>query len=322
MILSHLADLQDDKANSTKGLERLTSISRALTVEICLSREELLDAFPIEKYIGFIDRYPDCCSYTYVSKEVREYCQGIRLRCDSRIFQLYHKLLLVKLMMRSSTRLHGAGFLDDIKSLYKQDFQRIIEQMESQSKDLIQYEYSHDGFMKDLGVCSMRIIPCGVVKIHLDTIPKSFFLKKSIKQFVEGIMLVLIELGRHSPLYQMHTVSHDPYSMSQFNPDGWIRFYKLVAKMLKKQSQVRGIFGTSWFFDPQLENISPRLVYLRKIATANGARLFYIGPSASAVTSSTLKSPTRRRLYAEGKYLPTEYMLIWSSKRLIQWAEV
>lgn len=117
----------------------------------------------------------------------------------------------------------------------------------------------------------------------------------------------------------MHTDSNDPHLMADFNQEGWIRFYKRVSDMLEIYPHVKGVFGSSWFFDPILEDISPRLVYLRIIVTDNGGKLFHIGSNDQSIKDATQKSQIRRKLCQEGKYIPTS---IWPRKNLIAWAKI
>jgi hypothetical protein len=43
--------------------------------------------------------------------------------------------------------------------------------------------------------------------------------------------------------------------------------------------KVKGVFCSSWWYDPQLEAISPRLKYLSAVPTDNGAQLFFMKPT-------------------------------------------
>lgn len=90
--------------------------------------------------------------------------------------------------------------------------------------------------------------------------------------------------------------------------------------MLRINPRVLGIFAESWFFDPALEPISPRLDHLWKLPRAGGARLFDVGASREHTENALFKSETRRRLHREGRYRPTGYMVIWPRAELIRWA--
>ena len=57
--------------------------------------------------------------------------------------------------------------------------------------------------------------------------------------------------------------------------------------------------------------MSPRLGYLRDTPVDGGARLFFFEEGGSSISNSLSTSPTRRKLYDEGKYMPKSYMLVW-----------
>ena len=59
------------------------------------------------------------------------------------------------------------------------------------------------------------------------------------------------------------------------------------------------------------------IVDLRK----NGGRLFYYGSSEAMIKDALFKSPTRRRLYEEGLYVPRSFIRIWPRNELIEWAD-
>jgi len=89
--------------------------------------------------------------------------------------------------------------------------------------------------------------------------------------------------------------------------------------MMKKNPYIKGICNESWFYDPQLAGISPRLMYLQTIPLQNGAKRFYLG--LRDPSDAIAKSKTRENLYKEGRYTPKSFMIIWPRKEFLQWAE-
>jgi hypothetical protein len=80
------------------------------------------------------------------------------------------------------------------------------------------------------------------------------------------------------------------------------------------------VFGSAWFYDPALREISPRLAYLREVREAHGARNFRFGTGPDVVADALERSPTRRRLHAEGRYVPAAHYLVWLRADLLRWA--
>jgi len=291
--------------------------------EIRLSADSLLDKYPVDRYIQFLDRYPTISKsgYHYVSPDVKTYTESILNDSSEDILEKYHQLVLIELILRNKDKIVKQELPDEIKKQYDKNFDRILNNISSKKEELGFYLYPNDKFCKDLAVCTQKMIPVGCRKLVSSPCPQRFVLKKGLGQFISGMSFVLFRLGGIRPtLYVMHTDSHDPDLMAEFNVEGWTRTLLVVAELLKQKKEVKGVFATSWFYDPNLEEVSPRLNYNRKIITDNGGKVFYIGPSEQTTKDALTKSETRRRLYSEGKYVPTNYIIFWSRKKLLEWA--
>jgi len=283
----------------------------------------LIERFPIEKYLDYINYYPKISSYKYVSEEVENYCNNILQESNSNILELYHRILLLKLIVKNYSKVKKLKVPEDVKEIYFRNFIRIVQNINIKEKSAEEgfYLYPNDKFFKDLGVCTLRIIPAGVIKMHLFKFPKSVIFRGGIRQFFKGLYVILFQLRGTKPIFEMHADSHDPEAIGDWSYEGWVCFYRRAAKILEMNPEVKGVFGIGWPFDPVLEQISPRHVYLRTLVTENGGSLFFWGYSEGAVKSATYKSPTRRKLYEEGKYCPADYMIVWPRKELIYWAK-
>ena len=113
----------------------------------------------------------------------------------------------------------------------------------------------------------------------------------------------------------------DSRELGDFNPEGWEKMWAHAAAILKTRPHLAGAIGSSWFYDPQLEEVSPRLAYLRQMPLANGAFSIHQGPHPIHTERASAKSPTRRALIELGQYVPCSYVIAWPRRSLIQWAE-
>ncbi|MCP4348219.1 MAG: hypothetical protein GY795_22180 [Desulfobacterales bacterium] len=300
--------------------EKVKNIVEKTRNEIIGSKTDFFEEYPTESYIDLINQYPKIASYHYVCPEVARICDYIRKKYGEPLLENFHKLLLLQLILKNSDKIQTAGLPEEIISLYKINFNRIAEEIEKNNYNG-SYLYSNDKFCKDIAVCSMRLIPVGARKIHISGLSRRFLLKGGIPQFLKGLAYILFELKGIKPMFQMHTDSKDPDLLKNFNEDGWEKSYLRIAELLKADSKIKGVFGASWFYDPELEHVSPRLAYIRKMVINNGGEIFCVGSDDQAVKNATQKSMTRRKLYEEGKYLPTNYLLIWPRDRLINWSD-
>lgn len=268
-----------------------------------------------------LDHYPAVIGYHYISPEVSKYTENIIQNSSRDILDVYHQLLLVELISRNMEKVEKQELPDAIKQLYMKNFNRILGNISSRNDEPGFYLYPNDKFFKELAVCMLRMIPVGARKAHTTTLSGRFIFKKGLRQFITGLSFMLFKLHSLKPLMlTAHVDSHDPDLMEQFNPDGWNRSCLNMADLLKLRKEIKGYCGASWFYDPKLEQISPRLAYLRKSMIDNGGKIFYIGPNEEATNDALAKSPTRRKLYSEGKYIPSKYLIIWPRQNLIDWS--
>jgi hypothetical protein len=302
--------------------DKVQGLKKKLESWIRNASPKLLNDFPLERYSELVQKYPYSATYKYVSAEVRRFCDEILMSSNGHVLELYNKWLLVRLIEKAlSGEVNGLKVPEEVKSLYSLNFERIMREIEFSENEPGFYMHYEDKFLKELGVCSLRVIPAGAQKISLSPLPKKFIFMEGMPQFINALSFLLFDVKGFNKFYTMHTDSHDPYLMSEFNADGWRRYLVRTADILKMDPTVSGIFGRSWFFDPRLEDISPKVCYVRDLTLESGGKIFYVGDAVEGIHDAIYKSPTRKRLYNDGKYIPKEYIAIWPRKTLISWAE-
>jgi len=299
--------------------EKIKSVINQLELEINNYNDGLLKTFPLKKYIDLIDKYPEHAGLQYRSSEVERYCEDIVASSNFQILELYHKLLIATLISTFENKLKNKKLPNEVKQYYFKDFNRIIGQIENDTDFSGYYRYPNYFFSMDISICNLRMFPIGGRKYHLSRFPIRKFLNKGGRQFVSILLFLIFEARGKEPFLRVHYDTHDPSFMDGFTLEGLIYSNRILADVMKMNPQIRGKIGTSWIGDPQIERISPRLAYIRYFEIANGARYFYLGPSDKAAKDATKKSSTRRRLYNEGKYVPSDYLEAWSRKSLIKW---
>jgi hypothetical protein len=164
-----------------------------------------------------------------------------------------------------------------------------------------------DDFMKELGIVRLSVLPAVAQLIYpWSGLSRSVVLRAGPR--VWGY--VMGSCGGLKPFLEIHT--HDQMAGAYFNGNGWDETYRLVRKLYATFPDHRGMAGLSWFYDPALSVLSPRLDYLRSVPVAGGARLIRVGTSDADHALATHSSATRREAAAQGRYLPTKYALVWS----------
>jgi hypothetical protein len=239
---------------------------------------------------------------------------GFRVRFETRTFLDINKLVIVDFALRLAETLVTRNLPDEIVALYPAASQRLLTYIQSSDQD---YYYPNDNFLKDLWFTSGLTVPCGAQVVELRSIigyraSARWMLRRPCVRYAQSIL----RSGQIVPWLRIHTESR---YLADFNEQGWDACYLRIAALLRAHPEALGMAGTSWFYDPQLESVSPRLSYLRKLPMERGASVVRSGTSEFDIRSATAKSESRRRLYEAGKYVPVSYTLLWPRQELLAW---
>ena len=284
-----------------------------LIEKIRKGHKELFSRFEPNSCILFFDQVPIHKPYHYVPAGVENVWAAISREFGESGFEAYQKVTLLHLIGKFGATNAKNRYSETIRERFAISFRRIANSIADPEFAL--YRSRTDIMLKDLGLCRQKIFPAGAQVVEPDSgFHRALVFRGGIPQAYEFAQLLLASGGnRH--WYQIHTHLSE---LEDFNPDGWNRCYLRLADMLALNPTVRGMWGGSWFYDPALEEVSPRLAYLRKVPQENGAFLFF--SNVDIASGALSKSDSRNKAYQEGKYLPKAYALIWPRLQLLAWA--
>lgn len=306
-----------DQINMNNMNRRLDEIIVTFNKEISQKLPTVIENHKIDYYAREIQPVSKLHGYQYVSPDLRTLFNKLERNCRPHELALIHKATLAFSMRESLKAKTYLAYPNCIKILFEEWYERIIADFFSQPDDY--YDFANETFMKDLSCCSLRAIPVGGPWVVEKFGVGYKFLLKGLRQFIGGIPFILFKTRGVTPFYVIHTSNR---YLHVFNSTERNKCYIRVAELLKCNREMKGFLGSSWFIDPALETVSPRLAYLRKIPEENGAKVFlHLGVTESATKNALLKSDTRRKLYEEGKYIPRDYAVIWPRQEMINWAD-
>ena len=193
---------------------------------------------------------------------------------------------------------------------YADCFHRVMDGIEDRS---FPYDLRLDLVHKDLALTRLALIPAVAQLLY----PHAGVPMKPLLTWGPGAWrYVWGRCGGRSPMVEIHT--HDPMAGAYFNAAGWEETYRLTALLMRGSGELRGLIGFSWFYDPQLEELSPRLGYLRHSPVSQGARLVPMDADGDSARLATATSPSRRAAYEAGAYRPRRHGLIWSRADMLK----
>jgi hypothetical protein len=290
--------------------EKIVDKQRELLATMA-SSSPLLQRFPPERYVESLQNATG--PYNRLPSEIVDISEVIETDFGTLVAEKFHQLILLKLIERFYHV--DQSYPESVRHFFDRHFLSVLSRIDEPPPNY--FLYTNDAFVKDLAVATRRMIPCGAQLVDVASgIPRNCLLASGLSQFISMARFTLGRLGGFRPLYEMHM---DARLILDFNSSGWITCYQRIGELMESHSQVRGVFGSSWWFDPAVSTVSPRLAFLREMPLAHGARVFQMTPDKQSVIDAVANSPQREKLVKEGKYRPRKHALIWARKDLLVW---
>jgi len=221
------------------------------------------------------------------------------------------RIEVLKALMSDSLARFRYPVTEEVQTLFEYTVERIRRRCEH-SDDMHYVEYP-DQYWKDLALCRRVMFPAGARIVQVDMgIPRNFLLRGSAAQRCR-FLGVLLSMKKNKPVFQLHV---HPDDLGEFDEEGWRRTLGRLARMLVVNRKSRGIYGSSWLYDPALGNVSPKLEYISSLSRKAGGQFFHVGKDSSG--DALVRSPTRRHLAAAGAYVPQSYAVIWPRNVIIE----
>jgi hypothetical protein len=203
-----------------------------------------------------------------------------------------------------------------VRALYPRELARIAGTLAGD--DHAYFALDVDPWIKDYALLTHRLIPFGAEFAEPGAgVPRAPLVTRGLGPALRAAWLIGLRARGLRPYFALHA---HPRALEDFSPDGWLASYHRLADLLEANPAVRGITSASWFLDPALAEISPRLAYLRAVPAAGGAEFFLSERDQLGVSGALARSPTRRRLFQEGAYVPEVWLRVWLRQDLLAWS--
>ena len=272
----------------------------------------------IAQYVQFMTCDDISRPYNIPSPEKKRWLDGLVQTVESEALESLHQTLLIVLMESSLTQLQSDSALPEpSRAAVKGWFAELCDRIESPPTE---WGYQTDFFQKDLAIAALKMWPShSICHYEYSVLPKAFLKSHHLQQFFSGLCLMFKTLRSYKPLmYELHT--EDRRQNPHFLEEGWHNLYLELAQRMTVEPHISGLFGQSWFWDPQVSEQSKKMDYLRRLPESGGARFFRLFTSDDP-NHIALNHKKRRALFEQGKYCPTSYLLVWPREALLRWAD-
>lgn len=175
-----------------------------------------------------------------------------------------------------------------------------------------------DVFLKEFGLATLRLYAGAASVIDPSSgLGRSLLWKAGLAR-LPARALFFARIGGFKPYFEVHV---NKLYLDEFNEEGRNECYRCCAELYALHPENLGMSGGSWFYDPAIATVSPRLAYLRAVPVAGGARSLFVSHNEQALANALATSASRRALHAAGRYRPASYTLVWPRQAQIAWAQ-
>ncbi len=263
-----------------------------------------IEAAPFERFEAASRVRADVSKYNHVPADARSLVEAL----EEPLRAPWLCALLLWHFERFPEVFEASGLHPEFALHYADAFNRMLDQID---QDPGFADLSNDSFLKDLWLARVVMIPA-FAQVWW---PHSGLSAKSVlRAGPAAAAYVFLRCGGRRPWLEGHT--HDPVARAYWNEPGWREALRLGALALPALPRACGLFGTAWFYDPAIKQISPRISFAQDLQVGVGAHRFKVGSNEAAIANATLTSAERRNRYRDGLYLPTDYAIIWSRRDL------
>ena len=289
------------------------ALIKCLSENIRKNHKGIFSKFKVEELIGELSKERFDKIRPYKLSSVVSLCSDVHACSGAKTMEEAKKFLILQLVLKNWDEYFSPKYPQSIQEQFKINFERFILVCQKEGG---WGEFDGEVYWKDLAIARQQMFPAGwgrVVEIF-----SGFGLKQGLNNgFCQSIQFLklLCSLGGKAGYYEWHL--HTPY-ISEFKERNHDLYSRNVAKMLEQNEQVKGVMAASWYYDPILSKVSPRLSYLHDLPKRYGAEFFCVCKDSSG--NAFVRSKTRLKLYHEGKYKPKKYLMIWPRNKMISWA--
>lgn len=269
-----------------------------------------------EEYGRWLTDVPPYLGYRHVPHRCKHLLERIVADHGWAAAERFLQLVAAHEMLALEQRLVSAHLPPTVTARIERCMQRLLADLATPRAGYFRHE--HDPFVKDLAVCRLKLLPCGIEMVDLEGGFSRSDLWTHGPAVAWALGKAMAAMGGHRPMLAGHL---DRRAMAEFNRDGYIRFYKTVADILRTRTDMRGFVADAWLLDPVLGRISPELAYVRELPESGGAVFYPTEDSEGTVSQALAFSPRRRALYESGEYRPRAWRTVWPRRALIEWAD-
>jgi hypothetical protein len=225
----------------------------------------------------------------------------------------FERFLIVSAAADATGRVDALPVDGCVKDLLLQNFERYASASVPEPFDL-----SRSSFVAMGRIATLSRFPAGQLDWVVSGIPRSWLLRArwdAMPRFARSLVFGLRGFG---PAFFSH-LNPNRRNQTVLLERESLRSYHRMARSMERQPEIRGFVTASWLHSPATPVVSPHLAWLNEVFLHNGGVIVPLGEVD--VDCGVLEhSPERQQAYDEGRFTPTEALVIWPRRAMLAWA--
>jgi hypothetical protein len=278
---------------------------------------DYLTRFPLQTYMDELEHYGRPHRFFEFTPRALELTAEMEAAYGKPVVEIFNRMMLAHLIARAENR-NAHTIIPSVQPFVLTDFDRILKGLEKPRPGYYLREIHL--FRRDLAIARLKVFPNGFELYDIGIcIARGEAVKGGLIglwRFIKAFRLQLLRpLG---PFYEPHW---DRRYVAFFSELEYERCSVRVADMMAANPEIQGVVVPSWWYDPQLGQISPEMAFLLEVPKSGGARFMPLkGHNPYLLTDSLAHSPVRKAAYEAGAYNPQSIMMVWPRAEMIAWA--
>jgi hypothetical protein len=167
------------------------------------------------------------------------------------------------------------------------------------------------------GMSLLERFPAGRMDWEVTGVPRSWLWKIPRRDLPRVLGTIVAELRGFKPVAFAHLGYQQTPSVT-FEESDVRASYVRMARCLALRPELKAIISESWFYSKETHRVSPHLSWTTRLFEENGGILSDLGKSPEGA-GFLANSRQRRKLYESGDYKPTQGLIIWPRRAVLEW---
>jgi len=224
------------------------------------------------------------------------------------------RVILLRAALRSLDRLTGARLDPSTQALLSSQYEFFANPGQDWMYRFDPAAYSYRAYA---GMSLLERFPAGRLDWEVSGIRRSWLLKIPRRDVPQVLASIALELRGFRPVIWSH-LAFLQTSVETFQEQDVQTSYLRIARCLALRPEIRAIATASWLYSAETHRVSPHLRWTTRLFEENGAIISDLG-KAPEDAGFLVGSRQRRMLYESGAYHPTEGLIIWPRRAVLEW---